>query len=495
LLYTQKNHSLFNWHNDLLISAQNKRAIALFNNAKSPTEMRIIDQSQFCTRLEHKIKIYDWRTYLETLSGLPVEFWTTDIAEDYLESAMNCEKPDNFTKTVSKHWPTIEAQNQAFKQLVALRDEIGSMEVTLDTIIEKKWFKVDHNSFNKKGIPQKETTAFLADAIEKQTTIALTKIPMELSEKIDLELPFEEYQSFCQKQRQEIGRNNFSQLQKDIFTKCEDVVADLFKNRVVKKIHTTRDEFLARKGTREDLIDTQGYNLRKDLPKLNFYGGSFKKAGDVITAEITNSESQLESAYQKALKSSIEEISLAFTNAEPFTDSEKIPENLCKEFTENNSLFSRNDRLKPIQSLCTKLNKEFSVKKEVVACDRVWESFEAPDDIQQGTLAFPTFLGNSEPVNIRELMCDAKKRNIDLSIELEKGFFSKDYKLARKATISGVDVKFSVNLIKPEKGLNEWKVADPEITPKTYLDIKKLNSNNSNDLMKCLIAIENCKAQ
>lgn len=396
---------------------------------------------------------------------------------------------------IAKKWSEIETQKEAFKALVTLRDEIANMDISLEAMIEKNWLKIPIkrlNYFNQNGISDSDVTNFLADVVQQQTTAALTEIPVQLSTRIPPTLPFEQYAGFCKKQRTKASQFIFSKLKNDIFKKCDEIVSNLFLERATQQIHKTKEEFLALKGTKEDLINTQGYNLRSNLPKLRgYYNVAFKRANEVVHREFIKAESEVEGSYKKAIASTSEEIKLAFANADPLTEMEQIPISKCEQFRGKNRYY--NKRLSPINSLCRQLQKNLSEQKEVIRCDRVWEDMEAPKGIQQGSLTMANFLGSTDSINIRKLMCDSHKKEHGLNIVKNKKWFSTNYRLTRTSTsITGDKVTFSANLIKPEKDSNEWKLNKPQIIPKTYLDINKLKSSDTSILMNCFVILAAC---
>jgi len=92
--------SLF--HGNLLLQAQDIRANSLRQQDEDATQIAALENGALCARIDGFTIDWDWDKYLELATGLPLEFWTETLAEDFLSLSRSCENPDTFQVMMSR---------------------------------------------------------------------------------------------------------------------------------------------------------------------------------------------------------------------------------------------------------------------------------------------------------------------------------------------------------------------------------------------------------
>ena len=90
------------YHGNLLLQAQDIRANSLRQQDEDATQIAALENGTLCARIDGFTIDWDWDKYLELATGLPLEFWTDTLAEDFLSISRSCENPDTFQVMMSR---------------------------------------------------------------------------------------------------------------------------------------------------------------------------------------------------------------------------------------------------------------------------------------------------------------------------------------------------------------------------------------------------------
>ncbi|SMX46024.1 hypothetical protein [Actibacterium lipolyticum] len=469
---------------ELLLAAQNIRATALFSAGADVTDLRITEGDEFCSRVERTAQGLDWRQALEGSTGLPLMHWTPELAQSFLDQAAPCPSGAKFSSILSKRWPEAQKRAEDLKELVAERDRLAALDISLSSVAQNNWLELQPDLKNKAralGLGQ-----LLEPVLEQKRQEAIAALPSDLAAEAEAaDLSLEALLSYCRQKRADVtARMRRSALVDTVFSGCEDRLAAMLEERAIVKIHAARDAFLARKGTRADLLETNGYDLSKVLPNLYSRNAAFTPVLANIEAELITAQNQTNDAFNTAMDAATKEVKAAFAKVEPMTESEENAAALCREFTG----FGAGPRLQPLSNLCRTSMQMMARQRAEYQCDLVWDDIDAPDGLQQGYVNQLNLLTGVKPVPVRDLMCNAAQHNQGLSIVRKKGLFSSQYRLTRNDVIGGTPVQFSVKLNEPESG-NNWTASDPEMEPGPF-DTARFKT--SDDLIGCIFFLEVC---
>lgn len=492
---TRKNDSIRRWHSENVLLAQNAVAKSLMENDVEPTTMRVMETELFCTRVDLIRNEWDWTNYLELATGLPVEFWTSEIAEDYLSKVESCEHKRTFIKVLSERWPEIQARGAGLKRLAEERDKLAAMEVTLESVAAANWLQTDQKLLNELravGIHRNEVTAFLEPTLQELRQKAHVALPAELAATgaataLDLQAQL----SFCRKQKEKLQRPSGSgrELQNKVFEACENTMAGLVEQTGVKMIEDAKQNLLSRPGTLSDLLETRGYDIRSAMPRLGRAYGPFQGAMNTISRALNIAELEVETSYRDALSAAVSEIKAAAAETDPLSRKDGPIDQVCGQINKSGRMVQR---LRPLIDQCNRSFEELRAKRRVAECDILWEEFDVPAEIQEGHLYIPSMMGELRKTSIREFLCDADREHIDLTVFDNSGLIWSEYRLVRRERVRGAEVVFSVRLNEPESKDAGWTVDDPELS-QGNLDASKTSS--SDDLMQCIIIPEACIAE
>ncbi|MHA3916415.1 hypothetical protein [Halovulum sp. GXIMD14793] len=492
---TRKDDSRRRWHSENVLLAQNAFAKSLMSKDESPATMRVTETNLFCARIDQIRNEWDWTNYLELATGLPVEFWTSEIAKDYLSKVENCENNRTFVKTLSERWPEIEARGAGLKRLEEERDKLAAMEVTLDSVAAANWLQTDRkllNELREVGVHHNEVSEFLEPTLQELRQKAYIALSAELSANgaaTALNLPAQ--LSFCREQKEKLQRASGSgrELQNKVFEACENAMAGLVEQTGLKMIEDAKQNLLSRPGTLSDLLETKGYDIRSAMPPLRRAYGPFQGPMNTISRALNAAEIEVEKSYRDALATATSEIKAAAAETDPLSRKDGPIDQICGQIS-NPGLMAQ--RLRPLINQCNIAFDELRAKRRVAECDMLWKEFDVPAEIPEGHLYIPSMMGDLKKTSIREFLCEADRENVDLSVFDNSGLIWSEYRLVRREKIRGTEVVFSVRLNEPESDDAGWTVDDPELS-QGNLDPSKTGS--SDDLIKCAIIPQACIAE
>ncbi|WP_457650692.1 hypothetical protein [Profundibacter sp.] len=486
-LETPKNSNK-QWHEQILLAAQAKRGAALIDAEEDVTQMRASGGDALCGRIDAEKTSRKWRDILELSTGLPVRYWSRDIAQGFIDGSAQCERGEAFTKIVSKHWNEIQENVAGFAFLVSERARLEKVEPSLNTIQAENWFQISTatlRTLNRQGIGSKEAKAFLEPVYIQKREASIEPAVKELLHGIETgDVELKDYPKHCANRRKNIGRQNRSELFKDIFTACEKEVASRFEEQALKVIARQTADYLAAPVNATTLVETDGYSFDKIFPNLRNGSTNFQPAFTRIQAALDAAKIQTDPLYQRALEKTKQDLTAVYNAAQPFTPSEETALASCTQFERVSSR-----RLQPISKHCWKLNNDFQQRREQARCDKVWSEIDAPENLQQGRLRAVSVFGK-QAIQIRDVICSSYKDRMDLTIVNNSGFFSTEYRIVRKMKISGAEVTFSATLNEPDTEGAVWTLSDAEITP------GKINynrfGNDSDGLIGCMYFLDAC---
>lgn len=489
-LWTEEDRtSQKHFHGRLLLRAQGIRASIIRQKGADLSQLSISDVNTLCARIDSLGSRWDWYDYLELATGLPLTYWSEAQAENFLASSATCENADKFEKVVSKRWPDVQARITAFNEVIAERDRIAKLNITLETVASEHWLSLDRSLLNKwhrLGISQNDVLDIVSPTLEAQKQAAITQIPMALGDEARTQnIDLKEIGSWCERRRREIGYAYNSDLQQAIFTGCNAELAELLREKALEAIKTRHAELLNAPQNIETLISTDGYSLDNIIPRIRSNNSDFKRVMAEINVALASSQKELKVRYQTATNLAMDSIKAAFESADPMGESANEATEMCAPLMR----FGSPRHLQPIRNLCQKLINDLQSRKLEAECDAIWASIEAPENIQHGYLKVPQPLGGSRQVKIRSLVCKSKRAGVDVWIEDDSGWFSSSFRLHRTVALQNQTFEISARLNAPETSAVEWTVDDLTASSReSTLD----GTATSEEIMGCFYYPETC---
>lgn len=485
----QNTNSQSRFHGNLLLRAQDIRARTMRQQGEDPSQLAVDDMNALCARVDGFNIRWEWDEYLELATGLPLEYWNEARAENFLNSSASCENAETFQNVVSRRWPDVQARITAFSEVIAERDRIAGLDITLEVIVSENWLNLDRNRLNewrRLGISQDDVLDVVSPALEAQRQAAIAQLPIALGNEARTQnIELGEISSWCDQRRREIGYAYNNDLQDAVFEGCHAQLAELLRAQAFEAIEMRKTELLSAPQNLETLISTNGYSFDNTIPRLRSNSPDFEVVIVEINAALSSAQQETEARYQAVLDSTMESINAAFASADPMGESAEAATEMCAPLTG----FGTPRRLQPIRNLCQNLINDLQVRRSEAECDATWSNMEAPEDIQRGYLNVPQILGGSSQVSVRALVCNSGRAGVNVWIEEDGGWFSSDFRLYREAMVQDRTVEISARLNAPEAGSVEWTVDDLAISS----GVLGLNETaTSEEIMGCFYYPETC---
>lgn len=452
------------FHGDLLLEAQSLRAKAIQQQGEEPSRLAVTETDALCTRIDGFNVHWDWNDYLELATGLPLEYWNDTLAEEFLSSSETCEDAGVFRNEISRRWPDVQARIAAFNEVLVERDRIAALDINLESIVAENWLSIDRDrlsGWRRLGMSQDDVMDIISPALEAQKQVAIERLPDALADEARAQtIELDDFNSWCDQRRHEMGYAYNSDLQGEIFEGCHVELAALLRKQALEAIEAHKTTLLDAPQDIATLIATDGYSFENVIPRLSVRNPAFEPAVTDIHAALAAAQSATEARYETVLAAAMEDMSTAFANAEPTEEGAAAANEMCVPFTG----FGTPQRLRPIGALCQNLMNGLRLRRQEAECDLIWTNMKSPEGIQRGYLNVPQLLGEPRPVNVRELVCDSTRAGVNVWITEDGGWFSSNFRLHREAKIQAQTVEISVRLNTPEAGTAEWTVDDPTIS-------------------------------
>lgn len=142
-----------------------------------------------------------WFIHLRKVSGLPVELWTRDYANELMSLAQQCEGDSGqyFSDKIKDNWPDIEAKANAYNTLIAEVDAMLELPPTIDNFREHNWLGFTREQQNNSPIHIWTFDRLEKDVIEPHLLESLPALQADLEKNIaEGEFKLDEYSGFCQ---------------------------------------------------------------------------------------------------------------------------------------------------------------------------------------------------------------------------------------------------------------------------------------------------------
>lgn len=477
------------FHGNLLLQAQGVRATSLRQQDEDVTQMAAPEVDALCTRIDGFNIRWDWDKYLELATGLPLEFWTETLAEDFLTMSRSCENADTFKNVISRRWPDVQARIVAFEEVIAERDRIADLDITLAAIVSENWLTLDRgrmNEWRRLGLSQDDVLSVTSSALETQRQTAMTRLPQELGSLARADsIELGAFSSWCERKRQELGYAYNNELQAAVFESCNEELAAQLREQALETINERKIALMSASEDIRTLVTTDGYSFEDVIPRIRSNSSSFENVIADINTAVASAQQETEVKYQSVLNSSLENIRVAFENADPMGEDAESAIGMCAPFNR----FGTPQRLRPISELCQTLGRDLQVRRQEAECDITWSNMEVPEDVQRGYLSVPQLLGAAQPVSIRALVCDSARAEVKVWITEDSGWFSSEIRLHREAQLQTGTFEMSARLNEPEAASAAWSVDGLKLSSGTSrLD----ESATSEDIMGCFYHPETC---